>query len=104
MERNLSAYFGPQNVLDLQLFKDNFEQNNKSQHQCAVAFSGSTRVTSPRVTIRTGLKSPRISDEKEEGLEPVFNDNARMSSKIRATRVGLRHTKIFNVLNRELKH
>lgn len=56
MQRKVSAYFGLENVMDLQLFNVTVEQNSENQHQRALEFVEGTRITSAGVAICTWVE------------------------------------------------
>lgn len=75
--RKLSVYFGPQKVLNLQVFNVRFEQNIESQHQCPLAYVDGIRTTRPERAIRGRgeIDVTLISDEKKEMKGNQFNEN-----------------------------
>lgn len=53
MQREHSAYFGLQNVMESQVFNVHFEQNIEGKHQCVLMLVDGTGTTSPQGCIRT---------------------------------------------------
>lgn len=95
MQKELSAYFAIQKVVNLHLFNVNFEKHQKpgpvrpgirgwyEDYQFSDGHSHMGEI---------GLS--QVRDEMVEVLRTMFNDHLKMSLRSAATRLGLRHTTV----------